>query len=127
MKGVAKYFPGGTIAVEALIAGNDMLCLPGDVPLAITKIKEAIAANRLSWADIEKHCKKVLQAKFEYGLNNYSPINTVNLTADLNAGISAMTKLVAENAITLAMKTGDAFFPLATYNNNKKGEKRQRF
>ena len=27
MKGVAKYFPGGTIAVEALIAGNDMLCL----------------------------------------------------------------------------------------------------
>ena len=29
MKGVAKYFPGGTIAVEALIAGNDMLCLAG--------------------------------------------------------------------------------------------------
>ena len=31
MKGVAKYFPGGTIAVEALIAGNDMLCLPASV------------------------------------------------------------------------------------------------
>jgi beta-glucosidase-like glycosyl hydrolase len=28
MKGVAKFFPGGTISVEALIAGNDMLCLP---------------------------------------------------------------------------------------------------
>ena len=32
MKGVAKYFPGGAISVEALIAGNDMLCLPEDVP-----------------------------------------------------------------------------------------------
>src|SRR5690606_4461589 len=31
MKGVAKFFPGGTIAVEALIAGNDMLCLPESV------------------------------------------------------------------------------------------------
>ncbi len=31
MKGVAKYFPQGEAAVQSLIAGNDMLCLPGDV------------------------------------------------------------------------------------------------
>ena len=43
MKGVAKYFPGGTIAVEALIAGNDMLCLPASVPETIEAIKKAIA------------------------------------------------------------------------------------
>ncbi len=49
MKGVAKYFPGGTIAVEALIAGNDMLCLPESVPGAIKAIKDAIKKNRLSW------------------------------------------------------------------------------
>src|SRR5215212_4500768 len=28
MKGVSKYFPAGEAAVQALIAGNDMLCLP---------------------------------------------------------------------------------------------------
>ena len=28
MQGVAKYFPGGEIAVQSLIAGNDILCLP---------------------------------------------------------------------------------------------------
>jgi beta-glucosidase-like glycosyl hydrolase len=67
MQGVKKFFPDGEASVQSLIAGNDMLCLPGDVPLAITKIKDAIATNRLSWADIEKHCKKVLQAKYEYG------------------------------------------------------------
>ncbi len=121
MQGVKKFFPDGEASVQSLIAGNDMLCLPGDVPLAIAKINEAIAANRLSWAEIEKHCKKVLVAKFEYGLNNYTPINTINLTADLNAGIPAMRKLVAENAITLVSKTGESFFPLATWKNNKKG------
>ena len=122
MQGVKKFFPDGEASVLSLIAGNDMLCLPGDVPLAITKIKEAIADKKLSWADIELHCKKVLEAKYEYGLNNYSPIQTANLTADLNAAIPAMRKLVAENAITLAIKKDDSFFPLSTWNNNKTGD-----
>ncbi|RYF91877.1 MAG: serine hydrolase, partial [Chitinophagaceae bacterium] len=82
----------------------------------------AIAAGRLSWADIEMHCKKVLRAKYDYGLGNYTPINTRNLTADLNAGIPAMRKLVAENAITLALKADNSFFPLSTWSNNKKGD-----
>ncbi|HWJ27046.1 MAG TPA: glycoside hydrolase family 3 N-terminal domain-containing protein, partial [Flavisolibacter sp.] len=38
MKGVSKYFPAGEAAVQALIAGNDMLCLPEDVPAAIDAI-----------------------------------------------------------------------------------------
>src|SRR6202007_3062409 len=42
MQGVAKYSPAGEAAVQSLIAGNDMLCLPGDVPLSIEKIKAAI-------------------------------------------------------------------------------------
>ena len=33
MQGVAKYYPQGDAAVQSLIAGNDMLCLPGDVPM----------------------------------------------------------------------------------------------
>ena len=114
MQGVKKFFPNGEASVLSLIAGNDMLCLPGDVPEAIAKIKEAIAAKRLTWADIELHCKKVLQSKFDYGLGDYTPINLHNLTEDLNAGVPAMRKLVAENAITLALKKDDRFFPLAT-------------
>ncbi|RYY63911.1 MAG: serine hydrolase, partial [Chitinophagaceae bacterium] len=76
MQGVKKFFPDGEASVQSLIAGNDMLCLPGDVPVSIEKIKEAIKGGRLSWADIEMHCKKVLLAKYQYGLNNYQPIKT---------------------------------------------------
>ena len=58
MKGVAKFFPGGQIAAQSLIAGNDMLCLPEDVPSCIAKIREAIDSNKLTWNDIYEKCKK---------------------------------------------------------------------
>jgi beta-N-acetylhexosaminidase len=113
MQGVKKYFPNGAASVESLIAGNDMLCLPGDVPMAIAKIQAAIKNKKLSWADIEMHCKKVLLAKYAYGLASLQPINTANLTNDLNSQVSSMRKLIAENALTVLRKTDDVFFPLA--------------
>jgi beta-N-acetylhexosaminidase len=112
MQGVKKYYPNGEASVESLIAGNDMLCLPGDVPLAIAKIKDAIATKKLSWADIELHCKKVLMAKYQYGLTNLTPINTDNLTNDLNSKVPAMRRLIAENALTVLRKTDNVFFPM---------------
>ncbi|MGF2411748.1 glycoside hydrolase family 3 N-terminal domain-containing protein [Ferruginibacter sp.] len=112
MQGVKKFYPDGAASVESLVAGNDMLCLPGDVPLAIAKIKEAIKSNKISWADIEMHCKKVLLAKYQYGLTTLQPINTNNLTNDLNSKVPAMRRLIAENALTVLRKTDDAFFPL---------------
>ena len=112
MQGVKKFFPDGEASVESLIAGNDMLCLPGDVPLSISKIKDAIDSGRLSWDDIAFHCKKVLKAKYEYGLAGLKPINTTNITSDLNKEVSSMRKLIAENALTVLKKTDAAFFPL---------------
>jgi beta-N-acetylhexosaminidase len=112
MQGVKKFFPDGESSVESLIAGNDLLCLPDNIPLVIKKIKEAIDKKRLSWEEIEQHCKKVLRAKYEYGLTQLKPINTENLTADLNKDIPAMRRLVAENAITLLSKKDSIFFPL---------------
>ncbi|MFX6937576.1 glycoside hydrolase family 3 N-terminal domain-containing protein, partial [Acinetobacter baumannii] len=49
MKGVTKFFPAGEAAVQALIAGNDLLCLPGDVEGSITKVRAAIKAGKLNW------------------------------------------------------------------------------
>jgi beta-N-acetylhexosaminidase len=112
MQGVKKYYPGGAAAVQSLVAGNDMLCLPEDIPVAIEKIKEAIKDSILTWDQIELHCKKVLMVKYQYGLTKLKPINTKNLTADLNSKVNGMTQLVATNAITLVKKTGDDFFPL---------------
>ncbi|MGG9970570.1 glycoside hydrolase family 3 N-terminal domain-containing protein [Ferruginibacter sp. SUN002] len=112
MQGVKKFFPNGEASVQSLIAGNDMLCLPGDVEMNLKKIKEAIKKKKLSWQDIELHCKKVLAAKYKYSLKNTAPINLDNITADLNTGIPEMKKLVAENAITLLSRSKENFIPL---------------
>jgi len=121
MKGVSKYFPGGEIAAQSLIAGNDMLCLPEDVGTSIAKIKEAIENKKLTWNDVYEKCKKVLVYKYMYGVAKVQPINnTDNLTNDLNAGIDKMKKLVAQNAITVLNNADKQFFPL---NQKKKSQK----
>ncbi len=120
MKGVSKYFPGGEIAAESLIAGNDMLCLPEDVGTSIAKIKEAIEAKKLTWNDVYEKCKKVLVYKYKYGVANVQMINTDNLTNDLNAGIDGMKELVAANAITILNNADKQFFPLISTNKKTK-------
>ncbi len=120
MQGVAKFFPGGEIAAESLIAGNDMLCLPSEVPGSIAKIKEAINNKRLSLEDIYSKCKRVLAVKYIYGLGNISHVNTKNLTKDLNNKTNDIKKVVAENAITLLNNKDATFFPLSTGSKNKK-------
>jgi beta-N-acetylhexosaminidase len=113
MQGVAKFFPKGDASVMSLIAGNDMLCLPGDIPGSIAKVKEAIKEGRLTWDDINAKVKKVLLAKYHLGLNNLQPIQTENLVADLNAKTNAIRAMISENALTLLRKQNPASFPVA--------------
>lgn len=114
MKGVQKFFPGGEAAVQSLIAGNDVLCLPLDVPSTIQSVHKAIREKKINWADIESKCKKLLKAKYQYVVNNTQPIQTENLAADLNRDVPAIRLRVAENAITLVSAAEPAFFPFNT-------------
>lgn len=108
MKGVAKYFPGGTIAVEAIIAGNDMLCLPASVPESIEVIKQAIANGRIRWDEINAKVKKVLSAKYKLGLTQTQFVDTTNLLADLNSKTDAIRYDVARHGITLVQTMYDS-------------------
>ena len=110
MKGVAKYFPGGTIAVESLIAGNDMLCLPESVPGTIKAVNDAIKKGRLRWNYIEAKVKRVLYAKYNLGLNQLDPVSTDHLTEDLNATTNDIRQKIAQKALTIVnMVTPDGF------------------
>lgn len=111
MKGVVKYFPNGTIAAQALIAGNDMLCLPASVPEAIDAIKAAITNGKLSWDDINAKVKKVLIEKYQLGLNQVTPIDTNNLLNQLNAKTDAIRTAVAMQSLTL-LRNETTTFPV---------------
>ncbi|MFD1255987.1 glycoside hydrolase family 3 N-terminal domain-containing protein [Mucilaginibacter terrae] len=114
MKGVAKFYPAGEAAVQSLIAGNDMLCLPADVKGSIKKVRKAIRHNKLSWDDINQKVKKVLLAKYNLGLDTLKAIDTLNIAADLNKDIEPIKKEVYSNAITLVTQADSALMPLKT-------------
>jgi beta-glucosidase-like glycosyl hydrolase len=101
MKGVSKYWPAGEAAVQALIAGNDMLCLPENVPDAIAAIKKAVKDKRLKWNDIDAKVMKVLLSKYDLGLNRSQYIETKNLVDDLNARTNEMRYEVAKKSLTI--------------------------
>lgn len=119
MKGVSKFWPAGEAAVQAVMAGNDMLCLPESVPDAIDAIKKAIQNKRISWADIDSKVKKVLAAKYQLGLYEWKPIETKNLLDDLNAETNRIRYEAAQKSITVlslasmkASRTDYATLPL---------------
>ena len=111
MKGITKFFPAGEASVQSLIAGNDMLCLPSEIPATIKKIQTAIKQKRLTWADLDARVKKVLLAKYNYGLHQLTPIKTEGLVDDLNKNTIAINKLIAENALTLLKQDEKGMFP----------------
>jgi hypothetical protein len=112
MKGVEAAFPNGAAGVESLIAGNDMLCLPGDVEQVISKIKQAIADKRIDWNKIDEHVMKVLETKYITGLSSWKSVETQGLAERLNEKSNALKKEIAEKTITLAKYEDKQIFPL---------------
>ncbi len=113
MQGVAKFFPKGDASVQSLIAGNDLLCLPGDIPGSIAKVKQAIKEGKLTWDDLNARVKKVLLVKYHLGLNNNTPIETENLVNDLNTQTVRIKTILCNNALTLLRKQNENIFPIA--------------
>lgn len=113
MKGVTSVQPSGMIELLALQAGNDILLLPENVPLAIQTIKKALSEGSLPYSRLEESCRKVLSYKYRAGLNNYRPSFLEKLQTDLNKReyIQLKDQLFAE-AVTLVRNDG-AVLPLA--------------
>jgi beta-N-acetylhexosaminidase len=113
MKGVSKFYPAGQASVQSLIAGNDMLCLPGDLKGSIKKTRKAIRNHKLSWNDIDEKVHKVLLAKYNLGLDTLKPILIPSLPEDLNKNVGPLKKEVYENAITLLRQDNTSLIPLS--------------
>lgn len=112
MQGIAKFFKPGDAEVKALMAGNDVLLFSQNVPLAVERIKAAIADGSLDAAEIDEHCLRILRAKEWQGLNHYQPVQLKNLYEDLNnfEAIDLRRKLL-EQSITV-IKNADDILPL---------------
>ena len=102
MKGVSKFFKPGEADVKALLAGNDVLLFPEDIPTGISEIKKAIELGEITQEEIDKRCRKILISKMWAGLNRYQPIEINNLYQDLNTNKAELiNRKLIESSLTL--------------------------
>ncbi|NQT76138.1 MAG: serine hydrolase [Bacteroidetes bacterium] len=102
MKGVTKYHKPGNIEVKALLAGNDILLLPANVPKAVKQIHRAVKDGELDVEVINAGCRKVLTYKYRAGLSEAGKVETEGLYEDLNSPqASALNRQLYEASATL--------------------------
>ncbi len=119
MKGVSDYFESGELELKALMAGNDILLLPEDVPKTISTIKKAIKNGELSKEYVNNKCRKVLFYKEMSGLDNHKPLSKHNLHEDLNTTKAKLiNKKLIENSITL-IKNQNELLPVSNMDTLK--------
>ena len=112
MKGVSKYYQPGEVDVKAIVAGNDVLLFPEDVPTAIKQIKTAISNGQIKLEDIEASCLKILKAKAWAGLEKNKPLTTRNLIERLTPQKNDdLNRRLADASITLLQNKND-YLPL---------------
>ncbi len=84
MKGVTKHFGGGIVEAEALLAGNDILCLPENLGAALREIKSYLANGTLDREQLMESVRRVLRAKYRLGLTRVTPVPTENIRKELS-------------------------------------------
>ncbi|OWP63424.1 glycosyl hydrolase [Hymenobacter amundsenii] len=108
MKSVSNLFKAGELDALALAAGNDVLLFSEDVPMAIQKIKEALANGKLDQDDIDQRVRKILRGKYWAGLNHYRPVDVPNLMQNLNRPLSRLVQQqIYEHAVTVVKNEDD--------------------
>jgi CubicO group peptidase (beta-lactamase class C family) len=102
MEGVTRHFPPGVAEAKAILAGNDIICLPRDTKVAIDAIKKYVDDGIIQEGQIDESVSRILRKKYELGLNYRPRIMLNEITKDLVTpkGLSLKSRLLAE-AITL--------------------------
>ena len=110
MKGAADYAEPGDIDLAALLAGNDILLIPENVPSSVLKIKSALENKIITEERINYSVEKILKAKYWAGLNKSKLVEIENLQNDLNAiEDELLHRSLVENSISLLINENNIF------------------
>ena len=102
MKGAANYSSSSEINLAAILAGNDILLIPHDIPETINLFKTSIQTGVLSYERIDESVRKILLAKYKVGLHTYKPIKLLNLEKDINTlEDEVLHRELVKNSMTL--------------------------
>lgn len=102
MKGAANFKGPGDLEIAVILAGNDILLCPENVPVAFEKLVTAYNEKVITEERLAYSVKKILHYKYKVGLNKYKPIDMANIYNDLNPSENdALHYKLYENVITV--------------------------
>lgn len=103
MKAISDKWPNGIAEIKAFEAGNDILLLPNDLPVAFDMLKDAVSSGTISEQRLKESVKKILRYKYQIGLDKKPeplPTEQINEKMTDNTALELKNKLI-KNAITL--------------------------
>lgn len=112
MKGVTKYFNPGEAEALAMLAGNDVAEYVTDVDAAIKAIKKLVVQKKLTNADIDLKCRKILALKYWSGLSKPHTVRKENITREISSqNNAALIRELYADAITVLINK-DSILPI---------------
>lgn len=113
MKAVSANWPDGIVELKAFQAGNDLLLLPNNLPLAVQKLKQAVTNNVISQDRLAESVKKILRYKYQIGLNQPPPsLTTHNIAQKLNTDSAILLKEELIRAAATLVRDENTVVPL---------------
>jgi len=102
MKGAANFSTSEELNLQAILAGNDLLDVPLNIPTTITRFKYALAHKELTEERLDHSVRKILKTKYWAGLHNYKPIEIQNLYEDLiSPSDKILDRKLVQNSLTV--------------------------
>ncbi|GHT10088.1 beta-N-acetylglucosaminidase [Bacteroidia bacterium] len=104
MKAVSQRYNAPAANLRALIAGNDVLVDPLDVPASIDTIEDAVKRGVFSMELLDHHCRKVLNTKYYFGLHKGAPkVPETGLAKCINSQlVESVKNQIIEGSLILA-------------------------
>ena len=110
-----------SIALDALLAGNDILLKPLKPEAEFEQLLQSYQNGTLPQEIIDRHCRKVLQYKYILGLHTRPTVETDSLTEELNSPESRLLiRRLSAQAITL-LENRDEVLPFTHLNRQRFG------
>jgi beta-glucosidase-like glycosyl hydrolase/CubicO group peptidase (beta-lactamase class C family) len=113
MGGITGYSKPGQMDLQALLAGNDVLLFPGNVPAAIKLIQKEMDRNENFRMEVERKVKRILKKKYLLGLNKYRPLPTNRLIQQLNGPEAQMVNHQLNRAALTVASNKDNLLPVS--------------
>mgnify|MGYP006075901789 FL=1 len=102
MKGAANYSTSAEIDLAAILAGNDLLLIPQDIPGSVQLMKTSLKTGVLTEERLDFSVRKILAAKYLVGLNEFNPVVLAHLNEDLNTiKDELLHRKLVENSLTV--------------------------